>query len=67
MIEWKNSIIDSEEIKAMPIMTCPGLQIIGKNLLEMVTDGEVQYRSLKALSDRYPDSSMRNISNGSLR
>lgn len=54
MIEWKNSIIASAEIKAMPIMTYPGLNILGNTVLEMVTDGEVQYRSLKALSDRYP-------------
>ena len=54
MIEWKNSIIASEEIKAMPIMTYSGLNILGKTVLELVTDGEVQYRSLKALSDRHP-------------
>lgn len=53
MIEWKNSIIDSEEIKAMPIMTYPGLNILGETVLEMVTNGEVQYRSIKALTDRY--------------
>jgi uroporphyrinogen decarboxylase len=54
MKEWINSIIASEEIKAMPIMTYPGLNILGETVLEMVTDGEVQYRSVKALSDRYP-------------
>src|ERR1035437_1392978 len=54
MIEWKNSIIALEEIKAMPMMTYPGLNILGETVLELVTDGEVQYRSLKALSDRYP-------------
>lgn len=53
MIEWKNSIIDSEEIKAMPIMTYPGLNILGETVLEMVTNGEVQYRSIKALTERY--------------
>jgi uroporphyrinogen decarboxylase len=54
MIEWKNSIIASEEVMSMPIMTYPGLNILGNTVLEMVTDGEVQYRSIKALSDRYP-------------
>jgi uroporphyrinogen decarboxylase len=54
MIEWKNSIIASEEIKAMPIMTYPGLNILGETVLESVTNGEVQYRSIKALKDRYP-------------
>ncbi|MDO9340943.1 MAG: uroporphyrinogen decarboxylase family protein [Bacteroidales bacterium] len=54
MTEWINSIFSSEERKAMPIMTYPGLNILGKTVFEMVTDGEVQYESLKALSDRYP-------------
>ena len=54
MTEWINAIISSEERKAMPIMTYPGLNILGKTVFEMVTDGEVQYESLKALSDRYP-------------
>lgn len=54
MIEWKDSIIASSERKAMPIMTYPGLNILGKNLLEMVVDGEIQYKCLKALSVRYP-------------
>jgi uroporphyrinogen decarboxylase len=54
MIEWKDSIIASEEIKAMPIMTYPGLEIVGKTVLEFVSDGEVQYNSIKALTDRYP-------------
>ena len=31
-----------------------GLNIIGKNVLEMVVDGEIQYKCLKALSVRYP-------------
>jgi len=38
----------------MPIMSYPGLNILGKTVFEMVTDGEAQYESLKTLSDRYP-------------
>ncbi len=53
MIAWINSILDSEEIKAMPIMTYPGLDILGKTVFEMVTNCEVQYYCQKALSDRY--------------
>ena len=41
MIEWTKSIIASDEKKAMPIMTYPGLNILGKTVLEMVTSGEV--------------------------
>lgn len=54
MAEWKKSVIASEKRLAMPVMTYPGLSITGDTILEMVSDGEVQYRSLKALSDRYP-------------
>jgi uroporphyrinogen decarboxylase len=54
MIEWKNSIIASKERKAMPIMTYPGLGIVGKTVLDMVMQGEVQYSCIKALSNRYP-------------
>ena len=51
---------------AMPVMTYPGLNIIGKTVLDLVTDGEVQYRSLKALSDRYPAVASSTSGNGSL-
>jgi len=54
MFEWKDSIIASGERKVMPIMTYPGLDILGKTVLDMATDGEVQYKCLKVLSDRYP-------------
>jgi uroporphyrinogen decarboxylase len=54
MTEWKNSIITSKERKAMPIMTYPGLNILGKTIFELITNGEVQYKCLKALIDRYP-------------
>ena len=54
MTEWINSIISSEERKAMPLMTYPGLYILRKTVIEMATDGQAQYECLKALSDRYP-------------
>jgi len=34
-------------------MSYPGLNIVGKTVLDMVTSGEVQYQSIKVLSDRY--------------
>ena len=53
MMKWKDSIISSDERKAMPIMTYPGLGLTGKTISDMINDGEVQYQSIKALSDRY--------------
>ena len=37
----------------MPIMTYPGLAMTGKSILEMVTQGVVQYQCIKALTDKY--------------
>jgi uroporphyrinogen decarboxylase len=54
MIEWKDSILRSDKRLAMPIMTYPGLKLIGKSILDMVTNGEVQYSCIKALSKKYP-------------
>ncbi len=55
MTEWRISIINSDERRAMPVMTYPGLNIEGKNVLDLVSDGAIQYRCIKALSDRYPE------------
>lgn len=35
-------------------MTYPGLAITGKTIREMVTNGEEQFKCIKALTDRYP-------------
>lgn len=54
MIEWKDSILASTEKKAMPLMAYPGLNILGKTVSDLVTNGEVQYGCIKALADKYP-------------
>jgi uroporphyrinogen decarboxylase len=54
MKQWVKSIIDSSDRKAMPIMTYPGLQLTGDNIMNMVTRGEVQYECIMALTSRYP-------------
>jgi len=54
MTEWKNSILAHPEKIAVPVMTYPGLQLIGKSVMDMVTIGEVQYHCVKALSAKYP-------------
>jgi uroporphyrinogen decarboxylase len=53
MKEWKNRIIQSDEVKALPIMTYPGLALAGKTVLEIITDGESQSKCIEALSKRY--------------
>jgi uroporphyrinogen decarboxylase len=54
MTGWKNSIFANPEKTAVPVMTYPGLQLIGKSVIDMVTTGEVQYNCVKALSEKYP-------------
>lgn len=54
MKEWKNTILKGKETKVMPIMTYPGLQLTGRSVLDMVTIGDVQYESIKALAEKYP-------------
>jgi len=54
MTDWKTSIFNSKQRKAILIMTYPGLHLIGKTVFDMVTQGEVQYQCIKALADKYP-------------
>jgi uroporphyrinogen decarboxylase len=54
MKQWRANILASREVKAMPIMTYPGLHLIGKSVRDMVTDADVQFRCIKALAERYP-------------
>ena len=38
MKEWINEIIQKKEVVAMPIMTHPGIEMIGKTVRDAVTD-----------------------------
>lgn len=53
---WKEKVFQSSKRMAVPIMTHPGIEIIGKNVYDAVTDGKVHFEAIKALSDRYPSS-----------
>ena len=52
--KWIEEIIQSEERYAIPIMTHPGIEIIGSTVKEAVQNGEIHARAIKALSDRFP-------------
>lgn len=54
MKEWAASVIRQKERIAIPIMTHSGIEMIGKRVLDAVTDGEVHYQAIKALADKYP-------------
>lgn len=51
-----NDIIESMARLAIPIMTNPGMEIIGESVKNAVTDGTVHYKAIKALSEKYDSS-----------
>lgn len=54
MKKWVGSVIGSPLRSALPIMTHPGIELIGRSVLDAVTDGEVHARAVLALAERYP-------------
>ncbi|WP_418699225.1 uroporphyrinogen decarboxylase family protein [Bacteroides sp.] len=54
MNSWIQSILSNKKRVAIPIMTHPGIELIGKTVYEAVTDGRTHYEAIKALNDKYP-------------
>lgn len=54
MKKWIEQVMASEKRIALPIMTHPGIEYIGKTVREAVTDGEVHFAAIKALAERFP-------------
>ena len=49
MAKWIDQIMQSENRIAVPIMTHPGIEEIGKRVIDAVTDGETHYQAIKLL------------------
>lgn len=54
MNAWMESIRANKTRVAIPIMTHPGIELIGKTVYEAVTDGRVHSDAIQALNDKYP-------------
>lgn len=54
MKNWINRILENEQRVAAPILTHPGIEKTGKKVSDAVTDGQVHYEAIKAVSDAYP-------------
>ena len=54
MTEWMGEIIRKKEVTAVPVMTHPGIEIIGDSVLNAVSKGDVHSRAIEALAKRYP-------------
>ena len=54
MKDWINQTILNKKVISIPIMTHPGIELIGKTVHDAVTNGQVHYEAIKALCDKYP-------------
>lgn len=54
MREWKYQLMARANKPAMPIMTHPGIELIGKKVIDAVTDGEIQFQAIRAVAQNYP-------------
>lgn len=48
--------MDSKKRGVLPIMTHPGIEMIGREVYDAVTDGRVHYEAIKAVNEAYPQS-----------
>lgn len=53
MKQWLQDYLQSPTKKAMPILSFPGVQLLGKPVDELVRDGHLQALCMKAMSDKY--------------
>lgn len=54
MTEWMRSVVEADRVAAVPIMTHPGIEIIGRRVIDAVSDGRVHADAVCALADKYP-------------
>ena len=54
MRNWMNELIETETRSAMPIMTYPGLDLVNKNIMNVITNGKAQSEAILALAEKYP-------------
>lgn len=54
MTRWMNGIIERKDVVAIPVMTHPGIEIIGETVLKAVSDGDTHHKAIVALAEKYP-------------
>lgn len=54
MKKWMYEILNSNERYAMPVMTYPGLDLVKKKIMDVITDGQAQFECIEALAKKYP-------------
>lgn len=53
MNKFIQQLLDSDKRIAIPIMTHPGIEAIGKKVIDAVTDGDIHYQAIKNVTERY--------------
>ncbi len=53
MNKFINQILQGSNVEALPIMTHPGIEAIGKSVREAVSDGNIQYQAIQYLHDHF--------------
>lgn len=53
MKQWVTDYLNAPAKKAIPILSFPGVQLIGHTVEELVKDGHLQALCMKAVADRY--------------
>lgn len=53
MNEFIKQLLDSDKRIAIPIMTHPGIEAIGKKVFDAVTNGEVHYQAIRNVTGTY--------------
>ena len=51
----KDKLVSGKRV-AIPIMTHPGIELLGKRVLDAVTNGEIHYHAIRALNECFPQS-----------
>lgn len=54
MSDWISRVINDKHTVAVPVMTHPGIELIGKSVREACCDGQIHYEAIKALAAKYP-------------
>ena len=61
MQQWTEEVMKSPARKAIPILTHPGIQLIGRKVSDAVTNGYVHYCAIKRLQEEFPSAAATTI------
>jgi uroporphyrinogen decarboxylase len=54
MKKWISDVKQYNKRLAIPLMTHPGIDLIGRSVYDAVTDGATHFSAIKALNKKYP-------------